>query len=84
MNIKVVNTLKGAVHVHVYTLAQCIEAKVDGSCQEGALEMLRETVSNQTVLLTKIIEKLNPTDDELTHWLGAWGEELQRVNEPTT
>lgn len=61
-------------------LSQLIENKVDGSDYErGELEAIKATLRNQTRLLAWIIEKLNPTNEELTERLGEWGEKLEKA-----
>lgn len=61
-------------------LSQLIEKAVDGSDYErGELEAIQATLRNQTRLLAWIIEKLNPSNEELTERLGEWGEKLEKA-----
>lgn len=57
----------------VHELKYLVEMKVDGSDYDlGRLETLEKTVSNQTELLAKIIEHLNPSNEVLNDWLGTY------------
>lgn len=61
------------------SLTNCVARAVDGSDYEhGVLETLQATVDKQTVLLARIVEKLNLSNEELTEWLGQWNERLEK------
>lgn len=77
MNIRVTQPYH---EVRDWTLEVLVRSKVDGSDYgRGELETLRATVENQTVLLAKIIELINPTNEQLTEMLGGWHETLEKI-----
>lgn len=77
MNIKII-TYRGE---EITTLEALIINKVDGSDYElGALETLTETIRNQTKLIAKLAESMNPSNEQLTDWLASYGETIEKLS----
>lgn len=77
MNIKIIN-YRGE---EITTLEALIINKVDGSDYGlGALETLAETIRNQTKLIAKLAESMNPSNEQLTDWLASYGETIEKLS----
>lgn len=77
MNIKII-TYRGE---EITTLEALIINKIDGADYElGALETLTETIRNQTKLIAKLAESMNPSNEQLTDWLASYGETIEKLS----
>lgn len=52
---------------------------VEHTYAKGQVEQLYAIIQNQTKLLAKIIEALNPTNEQLTDWVAEYEETLEKI-----